>query len=76
MSYKFQWVEKIRAGAKTQEFSWRMIQVEFMSVELSGLGVMIPLNLEVYVYVEIKLCAQPVIHCSLYDILHISSCAD
>jgi len=64
----------LMASAKTQEFSWGMMQAELMSVELSGIGVMLPLNLEVYVYVKIKLCAPHVTQCNLCNILRISSC--
>lgn len=47
----FKGLEKLVASAKTQEFSWRKMQVELMSVELSGIGVTLPLNVEVYVCV-------------------------
>jgi len=75
VSYKFQRVEKISGQRKDmREFSWRMMQVELMSAALSGIWVMLPLNLEVYIYVKVKLCVQHVTQCTLYDILHISSC--
>lgn len=53
-------LKKLVASAKPQEFSWRKVQDEFMSIELPEIGVMVPLHLEVYVYVMIKLCAQRV----------------
>jgi len=39
-----------------REFSWRMMQVELMSAALSGIGVMLPLNLEVYIYMSKSNC--------------------